>query len=475
MAYSPVYASRIEEIGTTIKVVSVATRALDQLTGPVSSPGRRNLGRKGGGRRLQMIDAPCGPCICHYQSLKEYAFRDVEDFHLDDTINVVRINNAIPIPIVHSQLKMESDRYGLLFEFERREHWETVEEANHRIEELEAQIAIREMELETCIGLPSQGVPEGDNGSRLPAPKIPTKVRSCAKPISDDDCLRVLESNMLDITRGSWKRLDSRRPDCRPEALQSTVRLNHPTLEPSPLLPSQNNALQHRPFTTEPFDSPSAMLAIVQLKNHICEMSAQVEAAKTERQALVATAARQRRETSGMGMHNKEDVLRIGEECVRLSAPVYYLQEQMDKAKVERKFRESGLLKEIEVLRSRVRRTSSLLVPVDASITEGSMELATPLQPTLLLSTRSHDTPPEPVDSSLIPLPFSPGRTSSPTVSTGLASSRSPTSLDIRRVQNAFTIARENLAQKEGALVQLRTEVEDLRRQIPHPSPPQDG
>ncbi|KAI6033334.1 hypothetical protein EDC04DRAFT_2215639 [Pisolithus marmoratus] len=217
------------------------------------------------------------------------------------------------------------------------------------------------------------------------------------------------------------------------------------------------------------------MLAIVQLENHIREVSAQVEAAKTERQALVATAARQRRETFGMGMHNMEDVLRTEEECVRLSAPVCYLQEQMDKAKAERKSRESGLLKEIEVLRSRVRRTSSLPVLVDASIAEESMKLVTPLQLTLPLSTRSHDTPLEPVDSSLISLPFSPGRTSSPTVSTGLASLRSPTSLDIQRVQNAFTIARENLVQKEGALVQLRTEVEDLRRPISHPSPPQDG
>ncbi|KAI6033335.1 hypothetical protein EDC04DRAFT_2215707 [Pisolithus marmoratus] len=90
---------------------------------------------------------------------------------------------------------MESVRCGLLFEFERREHWETIEEANHRIEELEVQIAIRETELETSIRLPSQGVPEGDTGSRLPARKIPTKVRLCAKPISGEDCLRVLESN----------------------------------------------------------------------------------------------------------------------------------------------------------------------------------------------------------------------------------------------------------------------------------------
>ncbi|KAI5982522.1 hypothetical protein EDC04DRAFT_2592733, partial [Pisolithus marmoratus] len=80
-------------------------------------------------------------------------------------------------------------------EFERRKHQKTVEEANHRIEELEAQVAIREMELETCIRLPGQGVPEGDTDSRLLARKIPTKVRLCAKPLSDEDCLHVLESN----------------------------------------------------------------------------------------------------------------------------------------------------------------------------------------------------------------------------------------------------------------------------------------
>ncbi|KIO09303.1 hypothetical protein M404DRAFT_310533 [Pisolithus tinctorius Marx 270] len=43
-------------------------------------------------------------------------------------------------------------------EFERREHRNTVEEANHRIEELEAQVAVRETELETRIRLPSQRV-----------------------------------------------------------------------------------------------------------------------------------------------------------------------------------------------------------------------------------------------------------------------------------------------------------------------------
>ncbi|KAI6039962.1 hypothetical protein EDC04DRAFT_2602837 [Pisolithus marmoratus] len=127
------------------------------------------------------------------------------------------------------------------------------------------------------------------------------------------------------------------------------------------------------------------MLAVVQLENHVCEMSAQVEAARAERQALVAAAAK--------------NILRIEEE---LSAQVCHPQQQMDKAKAEMKSRESELLKEIEVLQPLVR----------------------------------------------------------------------PTSLDIQRVKNALAMARENLAQEANALSQLRTEVEDLRRQIPGPSPP---
>ncbi|KAI6154883.1 hypothetical protein BKA82DRAFT_309678 [Pisolithus tinctorius] len=249
-----------------------------------------------------------------------------------------------------------------------------------------------------------------------------------------------------------------------------------PTPNLPPSLPSRDEGELHPdcPLTTHSPDSPSAMLAIVQLDNHICEMSVQLEASKAERKSLVAAAARQKRVTSGMKAHNMDDILRIEDECVRLSAQVCHLQQQMDKAKADARLREEELLKEIEVLQSRVRRTSSPLFPVDASIEEESMELATPLQPTMLLSMQSHDTPPEPIDPSLIPLPFSPVRTSSPTVSPRFVSSQSPTPADIQRVEDALTTARENLAQKENALAQLRMEVEDLRRQIPLPSPSQD-
>ncbi|KAI6108234.1 hypothetical protein F5141DRAFT_105131 [Pisolithus sp. B1] len=396
-------------------------------------------------------------------------------------------------------------------EFERREHRKTIAEANHHIEELEAQVAIRETELETCIRLPSQRVFEGDTGSRLPVRKIPTKVRLCPKTLSDQECLRVLESNsarnrsMETEIRGILAKLGEARltapspsgPDCRPDVPQSRTPLSngnsaHNTRSATPetrtpcaptaatpnlppFSPSKNDGeMRPHPFTAHAPDTPSAMLAIVQLDNHIHEMSAQIEAAKAERQALVAAAARQKRATSGMNAHDTGDILRIEEECVRLSAQVCHLRQQMDKAKVETSSREEELLKEIEVLRSRVKRASSPPVPVDTSIAEESMELATPLQPTLLLSTRNNDTLPEPIDPSLIPLPFSPLRTSSPTFSPQFVSPHSPTSSDIQRVQIALTTAKENLAQKESALAQLRAEVEDLRRQIPPPSPPLD-
>ncbi|KAI6032548.1 hypothetical protein EDC04DRAFT_2898026 [Pisolithus marmoratus] len=150
-----------------------------------------------------------------------------------------------------------------------------------------------------------------------------------------------------------------------------------------------------------------------------------------------------------MKTDNIENTLRIEEECVQLSAQVCHLQQQMDKAKADTKSRESKLLKEIEVLRSRETRVFQSLVPVDASIAEEKL-----------------------VDPSFIPLPFSPLRTSSLTFFAGLGSSHSPPSLDIQRIQNALAMARENLAQEANALSQLRTEVEDLRRQMPDPSPP---
>lgn len=91
-----------------------------------------------------------------------------------------------------ARLRMELD-------VERQRHSRTMEEANLRIEELEAKVAVREAELENCITSPRDdvrqpGEPQTDPthafekrkpGKRLPEPK----------PLTDEECLRFLESN----------------------------------------------------------------------------------------------------------------------------------------------------------------------------------------------------------------------------------------------------------------------------------------
>ena len=91
-----------------------------------------------------------------------------------------------------ARLRMELD-------LERQSHGRTVEEANLCIEELEAKVAVRDAELENCITSPGdhEHQPEEPRnavthafekrklGNRLPEPKT----------LSDEECLRFLESN----------------------------------------------------------------------------------------------------------------------------------------------------------------------------------------------------------------------------------------------------------------------------------------
>lgn len=91
-----------------------------------------------------------------------------------------------------ARLRMELD-------CERQSHSRTVEEANLRIEELEAKVAVREAELENCItspgdrehqpaeppNVPTHAFEKRTLGKRFPEPK----------PLSDEECLRFLEGN----------------------------------------------------------------------------------------------------------------------------------------------------------------------------------------------------------------------------------------------------------------------------------------
>lgn len=80
-------------------------------------------------------------------------------------------------------------------DFERQSHSRTVEEANIRLEELEAKVAVREAELENCITSP--GDHEHQLGEPLDATKkwMPGRRLPEPKPLSDEECLRFLESN----------------------------------------------------------------------------------------------------------------------------------------------------------------------------------------------------------------------------------------------------------------------------------------
>lgn len=104
----------------------------------------------------------------------------------------------------------------------------------------------------------------------------------------------------------------------------------------------------------------------------------------------------------------------------------------------------------------------------DDIATDESMELASPLMPTIVPN-------PFPLDSShtldtggdLVSFPFSPRHVSSPAPGTLPTSPcRSPGPQDIERVQAALDVARTHLAQKEEALMQLRAEMERLQLEV---------
>ncbi|KAL4064520.1 hypothetical protein J3A83DRAFT_4376741 [Scleroderma citrinum] len=396
--------------------------------------------------------------------------------------------------------------------FERHQHCRTAEEANTRIEELEAKIAVREAELETCINASPQRTDHDNNcvNSR----NIPKKAHLRPKPISDEECLRVLESNSarnksleMEI-HDILAKLENARlaislpnesdisPAARPsiggpllsdnssksgmnvEMREPKASSPAPTLTNTiPTLPIKNDE-DTQQLSIGPLHSglPSIMPTIAKLDNHIRSMSAQTDALKSERSILMTAAVRQKREISGMNVAHLGDVLPIEEECIRLSTEVQHLQQQIDRTRASAKVREEELLREIATLRSRVGQLSSPYnpEPFDTSMADENMELATPLQPTTILPLSGPATPPGPIDPSLFPLPFSPERTSSPPLLLPAILS-SPAQRELERVQDALTTARDNLAKKDGALAQLRTDVEDLRRQMPRSSlPPGD-
>ncbi|KAH0832919.1 hypothetical protein J3R83DRAFT_11884 [Lanmaoa asiatica] len=401
-----------------------------------------------------------------------------------------------------ARLRMELD-------LERQNHNRTVEEANLRIEELEAKVAVREAELESCItlhgGLEHRPDPENVSahtfekrklGERLPKPK----------PLSDEECLRFLESNNarnrsleLEI-RHIAEKLEQARMAASTSSgplkePQSPISRNGHKVIPTPSPRTRSasvdpNALS-RPLdtgkttSTPALASPSTMLSIAQLDNQIRTMATQMEALASERTTLIEAAARQRRARDGINIDTFQDVLRVEGECVRLQAEVDDLREQLQHARSFARGREKALLLEIAQLRASSSSSSALRPahdlhrifspqPLEDDVaTEESMELASPLMPTVVSDPNTFPAPPfhDPdTETDLVLFPFSPKHGSSPAPESPLTSPRitrrSPSPQDIERVQAALDAARTHLAQKEEALTQLRAEMEGLQLKV---------
>lgn len=405
---------------------------------------------------------------------------------------------------------------------ERKANCKVVEEANFRISELEAKVAAREAVLEASI----QHHQRRDNikspldrshQAQTPESEIPPP-----KPMTDEDCLRALaDSNTrnksleIEIRSLARKLERARGPTTSPASISADATpvvgppsppriafLDHPhqpvvpktpltidtethftpTLHTVSTLPADSHAVT-RPSThnspTTPSDSPSQR-SIAQLDDQINSYTSQLDAFKAERKALVEMAIRKRRVSHGGEPPGFEQILVIEEECVRLTSQVLHLEQELQHSRSSAKSREHELLKEIDALKlSLYQQSPNLYHAHDAQhLDDGidvkqNMELATPLQPTTILSWNNPSLTSFPMDPLLVPLPFSPERNSSPIISSSCPLPRpsSPHPVKFRRLEEGLEVARAQLATKQLALDQLKLDMEELQHLVPEEPP----
>lgn len=402
---------------------------------------------------------------------------------------------------------------------ERKAHRKVVEEANLRISELEAKVAAREAVLEASIRHHQKRDKSPLDRSRQ-ARRTPESEISPPKPMSDEDCLRVLaDSNTrnksleieirslarkLEHARGSAASPACISADATPVAAPSSPRiasLDHPH-QPVPRKPPITDTETHLTSTlytvsalpadshvvTRPssHNSPTASTdsapqhSIAQLDDQINLYASQLDAFKAERKALVEVAVRKRRVSDGGEPPDFPQILVIEEECVRLASQVSHLEQELQHSRSSAKSREDELLKEIDALRLSLHQQSLDLYHAhdahhldDGIDVEQNMELATPLQPTAILSWNDPGLTSFPMDPLLIPLPFSPKRNSSPIISSSrpLPRPSSPHPVKLRRLEEGLEVARAQLATKQLALDQLKFDLEELRHLLPEEPP----
>lgn len=109
----------------------------------------------------------------------------------------------------------------------------------------------------------------------------------------------------------------------------------------------------------------------------------------------------------------------------------------------------------------------------DDTDAEQNMELATPLQPTVILSWNDPNSTSLPNDPLVVPLPFSPERVSSPIIppSGPLPRPSSPHPVKLTRLEEELEAVTAQLNSKQLALDQLKNNMEELQRLLPDEPP----
>lgn len=400
---------------------------------------------------------------------------------------------------------------------ERKAHCKVVEEANLRISELEAKVAAREVVLEASIRHHQKGDMSPLDRSRTSESEIPPP-----KPMTDEDCLRVLagsntRNKSLEIEiRSLARKLERARgstasPACIPADATPVVgpssqpgitSLDHPhqpiipekpvttdtetqvtpTLHTTFTLPADSHVVAQPSSHNSPIASSdsASQCSIAQLDDQINSYASQLDAFKAERKALIEVAVRKRRVSNGGEPPDFPQILVIEEECVRLASQVSHLEHELQHSRSLAKSREHELLKEIDALKLLLHHLSPNLYFAhdaqhldDGIDVEQNMELATPLQPTAILSWNNPGLTSFPVDPHLIPLPFSPESNSSPIISSSRCLSRpsSPHPVKLRRLEEGLEVARAQLATKQLVLDQLKFDMEELQHLLPEEPP----
>ncbi|KAJ8589011.1 hypothetical protein M405DRAFT_818773 [Rhizopogon salebrosus TDB-379] len=404
---------------------------------------------------------------------------------------------------------------------ERKAHCKAVEQANLRISELEAQVATREAMLEASI----QHHPKMEKSplDRSPEPRNSNSDIPPPKPMSDEECLRVLADNnvrnkSLEIEiRTLARKLEHARgfagsPAFVPANLASIGLLSPPrrtlpnlnsshqpvvprqppiTHESDTPLTSSLNMLStvpvKSPVTTIPppdratvFPTHGSQRSIAQLDGQINTYAAQLETFKAERKALIDEAVWNRRVLDGGETPSFPQILAIEEECVRLTSRVSLLDLELEHTRSSAKSREQELLKEISSLKSALHQRSPGLFHAhdaqyieDDTDAEQNMELATPLQPTVILSWNDPNSTSLPNDPLVVPLPFSPERASSPIIppSGPLSRPSSPHPVKLTRLEEELEAVTAQLNSKQLALDQLKNNMTEPQRLLPDEPP----